>query len=180
MERITHLAFDFLISAGISQHTSEILNMLALLFGAIILIFIIEYVARFLLITAFNKFASKTKTLFDDILVTNKVLKNIAHFIPMFFALELTSYVFVDFPTVDRLVEQGLDLFCIILILWIVKSILNTIKDFAQTFRNFKDKPLNSYVQVFMIFAWIIGFMVSSPSSCGSLNSMMRVRLAPR
>lgn len=30
-------------------------------------------------------------------------------------------------------VESGLDLFCIILVLWIVKSILNTIKDFAQT-----------------------------------------------
>ena len=159
MNRITHLVFDYLVATGLSQHSAEILNMMALLVAALVLIFIIEYVSRFILITAFNQFASKTKTNLDDILVSNRVLKNIAHFIPLFFALELTSYVFVDFPTVEKLVEKGLDLFCIVLILWIIKSILNTIKDYAQTFKHLRDKPLNSYVQVFMIFAWIIGFM---------------------
>ena len=159
MNSITHFVFDYLVSTGLSNDSAAIINMIALLITVILLIFIIEYVARLLLITAFNRFAARTRTQFDDILVANKVLKNIAHFIPLFFALELTEYVFIDFPAIERLVESGLDLFCIILVLWIVKSILNTIKDFAQTFTHLRDKPINSYVQVFMIFAWITGFM---------------------
>ncbi len=159
MNRFTHFVYDYLTSIGFKNNTAETLNMLVLLILAIVVIFIIEFFARFLLVTAFSQFAKKSKTKFDDVLVTNNVLKNIAHFIPLFFALELTSYVFIDFPVVEKNVEKGLDLFCILLILWIIKSALNTIKDFAQTFPHLKDKPINSYIQVFMIFAWITGFM---------------------
>jgi miniconductance mechanosensitive channel len=63
----------------------------------------------------------------------------------------------VDFPYVENLIEKGLQVFGIILTLWIVRSILGTFKDYFKTLPRFNDKPIDSYIQVFMIFAWIIG-----------------------
>ena len=50
-------------------------------------------------------------------------------------------------------------MFTIILVLWIVRSLLNTIKDYLKTLPNLKDKPIDSYIQVVMIFAWAIGIL---------------------
>ena len=159
MKNISHKLFDYFKSIGWSDATAETLNMLALFIATILLILIIEYVARFILVKAFSQFAKKSKTKLDDILVDNKVLKNIAHFIPLYFALELTPTVFVDFPAIEKYVEKGLDVFVIILVLWIIRSALNALRDVGRTIPHLKDKPIDSYIQVFMIFAWITGFM---------------------
>lgn len=159
MNEYTHLIYNYLTHSGFSEATARFLNMMALLGISLVIIFIVRLGARLILVTVFNKIALKSKSKIDDILVSNKVLRNIAYFIPLLFALELTSYVFADFPVLERIVETGLDLFCILLILWIVRSILNAIKDVGQTISHLKDKPLNSYIQVFMIFAWAIGLM---------------------
>jgi miniconductance mechanosensitive channel len=159
MERISRFAFDYFISIGLSKNSAEMLNMIVMLLLAVILIFIVEYVARFILVTAFSRFASKTKTKFDDVLVKNKVLRNIAHFIPLYFTLRITPIVFVDFPYFEDVAEKGLDLFVILLTLWIIRSILNALKDFSKAIPHLKDKPINSYIQIFMIFAWIAAIM---------------------
>jgi miniconductance mechanosensitive channel len=53
--------------------------------------------------------------------------------------------------------ERGLKVFAIVLTLWIVRSVLHSLKDYFKTLANFKDKPIDSYIQVFMIFAWVFG-----------------------
>ena len=52
-----------------------------------------------------------------------------------------------------------MQVFAIILTLWIVRSSLNTFKDYFKTLPRLKDKPIDSYIQVFMIFAWVAGFL---------------------
>ncbi|WP_372754986.1 mechanosensitive ion channel family protein [Mariniflexile sp.] len=157
MDKIKHFIFDHLISIGISETTAVYLNMLGLLLSLLIIIFVIDFVIRKVLIGVFSQFASKSKTNFDDLLVKNKVPRNIAHITPLLVALEFISDVFYDFPNFEMVVERGLKVFAIILTLWIVRSILNTLKDYFKTLPNLKDKPIDSYIQVFMIFAWVVG-----------------------
>ena len=107
--------------------------------------------------TIFTRFASKTKSNFDDILIANKAPRNIAYIIPFLIALEFVPIVFADFKYFGNIVEKGLQVFAILLFLWIVRSILNTLKDYFKTLPRLKDKPIDSYIQVFMIFAWVIG-----------------------
>ena len=57
------------------------------------------------------------------------------------------------------MVEKLLHVLAIIISLWIVRSLLNTIKDYLKSLKNFKDKPIDSYIQVFMIFAWLAGVL---------------------
>lgn len=134
-------------------------NMIILFVALIILLSIIDFVTRKIIRKVSSQLAEKSKTHFDDILIKNKAPRNLAHVIPLTIALELMPYVFVDFPYATRIVEKTLLVGGIIIILWIVRSLLNTLKDYFKTRPRLKDKPIDSFIQVFMIFAWIAGFM---------------------
>jgi miniconductance mechanosensitive channel len=159
MDAIKHLLYDYLISIGTNDTTAQYLNMFALLVGLLIAVFIVDFVIRKLLVQMFVQFAMRSKTNFDDLLITNKVPRNIAHIIPLLVAIKFIPVVFYDFSEFETLVEKGLEVFAIILTLWIVRSVLNTLRDYLKTLPRLKDKPIDSYIQVFMIFAWIAGFM---------------------
>ncbi|ULC58213.1 mechanosensitive ion channel family protein [Flaviramulus sp. BrNp1-15] len=159
MDKIQHLLYDYFLSTGFSEATAKYLNMLLLLVALIVLVFIVDFIIRKLLINAFVQFAIRSKTNFDDFLISNKVPRNVAHIIPLLITLEFFPTVFFDFPAFENVVEKGLQVFAIILTLWIVRSLLNTLKDYFKTLPRLKDKPIDSYIQVFMIFAWVAGFM---------------------
>lgn len=159
MEKFKHLVYDYLISLGLSEQVSEYLNMLILLIGLLIFIIIADIIIKKILIVAFSKFAKHSKTNFDDLLIANKVPRNVAHIIPLLIAIEFVPDVFLDFYNFETIVEKGLIVFAIVLILWVVRSLLNTLKDYLKTLPSLKDKPIDSYIQVFMIFAWLGGIM---------------------
>ena len=154
MIKIRHIIYDYLVAQGVEETTAEYLNMLALTIGLLIVIFVIDFIIRRVLLNMFNAFAKRTKSNFDDILVSNKVPRNIAHIIPLMIAIEFAPVIFSDFDYAENIIEKGLKIFAIILTLWIVRSILNAIRDYLKTLEQFKDKPIASYIQVFMIFAW--------------------------
>ncbi|MBQ0786759.1 MAG: mechanosensitive ion channel family protein [Oceanihabitans sp.] len=154
---IKHLLYDYLIEFGLSESTAKYLNMLGLFITLLLVAFIIDFIIKKILINAFNVFAVKTKSKFDNILIKNKVPRNIAHIIPLIIALEFIPIVFTDFSYLENIIEKSLQIFGIILTLWIVRSILHSVKDYLKTLPRFKDKPIDSYIQVIMIFAWMVG-----------------------
>jgi len=159
MRKITHFLFDILVSKGMDATMAEYINMFVLLIVVLIIVFIIDFITRKVLIAAFGRFATKSKTSFDDILITNKTPRNIAHIVPFLIALEFTPIIFGDFSYFESIVNKGLQVFGIVLTLWIARSVLNSFKDFFKTLPRLKDKPIDSYIQVFMIFAWAFGIV---------------------
>jgi len=157
--KITHQLYDYLVNTGIPETYAAYINMFALLITVLILTFLIDYIIRKILVQLFSQFASKSKTNFDDILVKNKVPRNIAHIVPLIFALECVPFVFFDFQYIENIIQKSLEVFTIVLVLWIVRSFLNSLKDFFKTLPSLKDKPIDSYTQVFMIFAWVFGIL---------------------
>ncbi|WP_158978619.1 mechanosensitive ion channel family protein [Cellulophaga sp. L1A9] len=154
-----HLLYDYLVSIGMSPMSSKYLNMIALLGILLVIAILVDFLIRKIIVKLFTQFTLKSKTNFDNLLVKNKAPRSIAHIIPLIVALELIPHVFVDFPYFENIVEKGLQVFAIILTLWIVRSFLNTLKDYFKTLPSLRDKPIDSYIQVFMIFAWMLGIM---------------------
>ena len=183
MDNIKHLFYDYLISIGTNGTTAKYLNMFVLLVALLIVVFIVDWIIRKLLIQVFTKFAARSKTNFDDFLIANKAPRNVAHIIPLLLALELVPTVFYDFSNVENFVEKGLKVFAVILTLWIARSLLNTLRDYLKTLPRLKDKPIDSYIQVFMIFAWIAGILsiiviVTNTSFFAFLTSFPASRLS--
>ncbi|MBU2951067.1 mechanosensitive ion channel family protein [Tamlana agarivorans] len=157
MNNLKRRFFDYLISLGLDENLAKYINAFVLLLGLLIIIFLIDFIIKKIILQAFTQLSTRTKTNFDDLLITNKVPRNIAHIIPFIIALEFIPDIFVDFPDFEIMIEKGLQVFAIILILWVVRSLLNTLKDYLKTLPRLKDKPIDSYIQVFMIFAWTVG-----------------------
>ena len=157
MERLRHLLYDLLVTNGVSESTASYLNMIILLVALLLVIFLIDFLTRRILLKTFSKIAQRSKSNFDDIMVKNKVFRNVAHIIPLIIAVEFAPMVFSDFPYWENIVEKTLLIFGIVLTLWVARSLLNSIKDYLKTLPRFKDKPIDSYIQVFMIIAWVLG-----------------------
>ena len=157
MENLSHWLYDYLTSTGLSNQWASKINMLSLLIASLIILYLIDFVLRKILIRLFERLSVKSKSHFDDYLVKNKAPRNIAHVFPVLLAYEAIPFIFWDFPTIESIAIKAIEVFGIFLFLWIVRSLLNTIKDFLKSLPNLKDKPIDSYIQVFMIFSWAIG-----------------------
>ena len=108
-----------------------------------------------------NKIAAKTKTNFDDLLIKNRVFLNISRIFVFVIIYGLLSSILIDFPDLLNYADRLINIAILFSIIWFIKSILLTVKDFLRNFAAFKDKPLESYIQTFMMILWIISFIIS-------------------
>lgn len=157
MQNIKHFIYDLLLEKGLTETTAKYVNMLALLLALLVLAFVVDFVSKRLLRRFSSGIAKRTKTAFDDILITNKLPKNLAHIIPLVILLELVPKVFMDFENAELIIENALKVIAILLALQVIKCLLSSVKDYLKTLPAYKDKPIDSYIQVFMITAWLLG-----------------------
>ncbi|NNK60613.1 MAG: mechanosensitive ion channel [Flavobacteriaceae bacterium] len=159
MDSIKHVLYDYLITLGLDDKPARYINLFALLIASLIAVLIIDYLVRNILRAIFAVIAKSSRTKFDNFLIKNKMPRNLAHIVPVLITLEFAPIIFSDFPYVENIVEKGLQIFAIILTLWIMRSLLKSLEDYLKTLDNFKDKPIDSYIQVVMIFAWMFGIL---------------------
>ncbi|NRB82903.1 MAG: mechanosensitive ion channel [Winogradskyella sp.] len=156
MLKIKHYIYDLLIERGLSETSAKYLNMLALLVALLIAAFIIDFITKRVLWRFSTGIAKSTKTNFDDILLSNKLPRNIAHIIPLVILIEFVPQVFSDFDYTENIIEKTLKVIAIFLTLRIIKSFFYSLRDYLKTLPRYKDKPVYSYIQVVMIFLWIL------------------------
>ncbi|MBO3098130.1 mechanosensitive ion channel family protein [Gelidibacter pelagius] len=152
-----HYFYDFFDRFGFTDDWAKFLNMLTLLAILIFVIYITDVVARIVLVKSFTKFASKTETEFDDLLVSHKAPRNIAHLVPLFITIKVFPLVFTDYPRIEAFLVVLLKVYGILLTIWILRSVLRTLESYFKTLPRLRDKPIDSYIQVVMLFVWVIG-----------------------
>lgn len=144
------------INSSIASYISIAINTALLC----VLAYTIYIVFRMILVTAMIFIARKTKTKFDDLLVSNKTAKYIAHLIPLLFIYKSVPIILKDFDYWETVFGKLVGVYIVLLILWIVRTIFNAIRDFLKQDPKFSDKPIDSYIQVIMIVLWIFGTII--------------------
>ncbi|WP_028290038.1 mechanosensitive ion channel domain-containing protein [uncultured Olleya sp.] len=161
MIKYAHFFYDHFRDLGLTAITSKYLNMTVLLILVALFIFLIDVLVRKVLRLISARIASRTKSNFDDLLISNRVPRNVAHIPALYIALKSIPIVFKDFNNLHLLFQKSIQIAGIILGLWIARSLLNTLKNYFKTLPRFRDKPIDSYIQVFMIFAWFFGVVMA-------------------
>ncbi|GAQ49581.1 mechanosensitive ion channel protein MscS [Flavobacterium psychrophilum] len=138
-----------------------IASYLGLLVNLVIL-FAISYflyiVFRFILVTIMAIVARKTKTKFDDLLVSNQTAKYISHLIPLIYVYKSVPVILENFNSWESIFGKLVGIYIILLVLWIIRAVFNVLRDHLKTIPSYSDKPIDSYIQVIMIILWMIGF----------------------
>jgi miniconductance mechanosensitive channel len=137
----------------LASYISLILNILILCFLA----YFIYVVFRLVLVTIMAIIAKKTKTHFDDLLVSNQTAKYIAHLIPFLFIYKSVPVILEHYVYWESMFGKLVGIYIILLSLWIIRSVLKAIRDYLKEQPRFSDKPIDSYIQVIMIVLWIYG-----------------------
>lgn len=148
---------DFLLEKGVSEQWAVYANVFILFILSILVVFLVDFIIWKLLRKISTKIARRTKTNFDNFAVTNRLPRFVAHIFPLILAMELTPLIFYDFQYAENIVFKVLNILGVLLALRIARSLLQTVRDYLKTLLRFKDKPIDSYIQVFMIFAWAAG-----------------------
>lgn len=156
-EEVFNWTYKLFKSWGYSETISTYINLFVNIFQLIICVFIIHYIFKKILIEIFSAIAQRTKTEFDDLLVANKTTKYVAYLIPLLFVNLIVPVIMKKFVYWEGIFSKGLQIYIVILVLWIIRSILNAVKDYLKKMPDFNDKPIDSYIQVFMIVLWIFG-----------------------
>jgi miniconductance mechanosensitive channel len=141
---------------SIASYVSVLVNSILLC----ALAYSIYIIFRIVLVTAMIFIARKTKTKFDDLLVTNKTAKYIAHLIPLLFIYKAVPIILNDFVYWETIFGKLVGVYIVLLILWIIRTIFNAIRDYLKQDPKYSDKPIDSYIQVIMIVLWIFGTII--------------------
>ena len=141
---------------SIASYVSVLVN--SILLSA--LAYSIYIVFRIVLVTAMVFIARKTKTKFDDLLVSNKTAKYIAHLIPLLFIYKSVPIILNEFVYWETVFGKLVGVYIVLLVLWIIRTIFNAIRDYLKQDPKFSDKPIDSYIQVIMIVLWIFGTII--------------------
>ncbi|MFN7675297.1 mechanosensitive ion channel family protein [Flavobacterium sp.] len=139
-----------------SSYLSLLLNILILS----LLAYSIFLVFRLVLVRAMIFVAKKTKTKFDDLLVSNKTAKYIAHLIPLLFIYKSVPIILENFVYWESIFGKLVGIYIVLLSLWIIKTVFNALKDYLKQNPSYSDKPIDSYIQVIMIVLWVVGFVI--------------------
>jgi miniconductance mechanosensitive channel len=127
------------------------------MFLALVLACLIVWnISRFLLIRVSHMFFDRTKTKWDDFLIKNKFFRALAILIPLMFVEHFLQIVFYHYPTTLAFFVKIVEVLIIFVIIIIINRFLSTVKDILSENERFKDKPIQSYVQVIKIIVTII------------------------
>ena len=157
MEYLYNHLNELLLTLKVSSYFADIVSHSLLFIGLLLIILLVDYIIRKTILATFSKIAAKSKTNFDDIMVVNNVPRNVAHLIPFIIAYKFIPSLFFDNITLQDFSKKTILVIGIILTIIGVRSVLNSIKSYFKTLPYLKDKPVDSYIQVFMIFVWLTG-----------------------
>lgn len=154
---LSRLLYNYLTEVGMAEGLAAYINLFVLMIVVLILVLLLDLLIWKVLRGFSVRLARKSKNNFDNFLVAHRVPRYVAHVVPLTILLEFVPFAFADFDYAEGIAIKTLKILFVLLTLVIFRKFFKSVNGYLKTRPKFKDKPIDSYVQVFMIFAWIVG-----------------------
>lgn len=150
---------DYFREQGFGERISHYFSLFLHIAILVTVIFILNYLIKRFVIEGFKAFTNRTKATFDDFLIKSNFPKYVGQILPIYIIYKTVPYILEDHVFTLTGVLFILKIYIIVLVVWIFRSLLRSTNNYLKTREEFLDKPLDSYIQVLMIFIWVVGFM---------------------
>ena len=144
---------NFFSNYGLNSGLSNLITSLLIVTSILLIVITINYITKKIILSFFKRIAKSTSSTFDDLLIKNKV-PVLLSFIPSLF------FLYIVIPTYVENLVIVIEALTIVLFIITVKSVLGTVKDYFKLSSSLKHIPIDSYIQVVMIFIWFIGIIL--------------------
>ena len=159
VEKLFSWSYPLLKKLDLGETISSYLSLAINIFILSDLAYVIYLIFSYILVRTIIILARKTKTKFDDLLVSNNTAKYIAHLIPLLFIYKSVPIILENFVYWESIFGKLVEIYIVLLSLWIIKTIFNALRDHLKQNPRYSDKPIDSYIQVIMIVLWIFAFI---------------------
>lgn len=160
LEKIFNFLYPLFRDWGMSRNIAAYLSLIFNIAILIIMAYAVYYIAKFVLVTLTAVFAQKTKTKFDDFLINNKTTKYTAYLIPFFFIYKAVPIILDKYEYWELIFGKIVGVYIVLLLLWIIRTVFNSLKDYLKQKPEYSDKPIDSFIQVVMMVLWIFGVVI--------------------
>ncbi|HWK58240.1 MAG TPA: mechanosensitive ion channel domain-containing protein [Parapedobacter sp.] len=152
--------YNTLISWGVPAAQADIVNLFVLLGLLVVVLSIVYYVLRKFLVSTLAVFAKRSKTKFDDHLVRNRAMAQLARLVPLLISIQFIPVIFSAFPDWISPVRKFFDMVLVIVWVLLFRALFRSVRDHLRTKKGFEDKPLDSYLQVINIFMFFVAGII--------------------
>ncbi|NRT10684.1 mechanosensitive ion channel family protein [Flavobacterium sp. 14A] len=160
IEKVFGFLYPMFRKWGMGYSFSSYLSLFINIALLCVLAYGIYIIFRLILVTIIVFIAQRTKTQFDDFLVSNKTAKYIAHLIPLLFIYKSVPVILEKFEYWESIFGKLIGIYIVFLVLWIVRTVFNALRDYLKQKPRYSDKPIDSFIQVIMIVLWMVGVTV--------------------
>ena len=159
VEKLFSWCYPLFKKLDLGETISSYLSLAINIFILSVFTYVIYLIFSYILVRTIIIIARKTKTKFDDLLVSNNTAKYIAHLIPLLFIYKSVPIILENFVYWESIFGKLVEIYIVLLSLWIIKTIFNALRDHLKQNPRYSDKPIDSYIQVIMIVLWLFAFI---------------------
>ena len=152
--KLNNLFYDILVGLEIPAFYALIINMILVGLLIIVGVLVLNYISKTIVRNFLEKISINSKNNFDNFLVENNIHIHLSRLVPFVFLYWIVPLWLEEYADLLSYSQLVLELYFIFLIVWIIRSFFNASKKFLKTLDSFKDKPIDSFVQVAMILVW--------------------------
>lgn len=159
-ERTGAFMLRFLHDAGIEGSSALYIKTLLLILLTVVVVLVVDFVVNRILLTAVERLTVRSKTTFDDELVQQNATKFLGHIVPALLIDALIPVVFADFEFLIGPAKIVLESYIYIFLAQFIQAVLRGTRNYLLKQEQFKDKPIQSITQLFIIITWLVVIIV--------------------
>jgi len=107
------------------------------------------------------RITSRTKTIWDEAIFNDRVLRTVAWLIPVMLIDYLAPHVFVHTGILLPIIRGGTNVIIVFTVAWIIASLLNEVNDMLSKNPDFRDKPIGSITQLGKLLIYAVAVVLS-------------------
>ncbi|MBK7173435.1 MAG: mechanosensitive ion channel [Bacteroidales bacterium] len=151
----------WLIKVGISSSNASVMAGITDFLIIMVISIALYYITKYIIIRVLKRIASKTSSIWDDVLIEKKVFNRLAFLIPGILIYQSVPAALDEFsPALTTLALKLTNIYIIIIFLMVINSFFNAIYEVYQKSEYAVHHPIKGYIQVGKIVMFIIGSLL--------------------
>lgn len=153
-------ALAYLQAYGLNEAESKIALTAGMVFVSVVIMIGIELLTKRSLLGVIHKFAARTTTRYDDLLVKHKVFNWLAHLIPPLLLYNLVVPVLQFYPRSIDVVQSLALLYLTVIFVLVILSALDAFLEYYDQSPIVRKLPLKSFIQVIKTVVVSVGGVI--------------------
>ena len=157
---ISRWTYDLLVKWGVSEDFAAYVNLFLLLFALLILLYVVQHTVRRILRIVLIRISKHSPVKFFHHLLNNRFPRYLGLIVSAILIKGAIPIIFLDFPDLVKPMDAINDIYMVFIMIWIIMAIIRAGGDELKTKPAFREKPIDSYLQVIRMILFLIGAVI--------------------